>query len=144
MSDADEVPIEKVPTKKSKKISLAETEEKPAVEETVKPREYVMTPARKEALERMKIARQKKVLEIQQKKAEDLRVLEEAKSKKKAPAKKKKQVIVYESESSSEEENQIIIRRKRKPAKKTVAEETVPDDDDTPPPPPFIPRLRRL
>ena len=135
MSDADEVPIEKVPTKKSKKISLAETA---VEEEQKKTREYVMTPARKEALERMKIARQKKVLEIQEKKAEDLRILEEAK--KKAQKKTKKQVVVYQSESSSEDE--IIIRKKRKPAKKAVVEET--DDDDTPPPTPIVPRLRRL
>ena len=117
----------------------------PANEKQAKKKEYVMTPARAEALERMKVARAKDVLEIQKGKAEVVAILEASRSKKlekKIKKEAKKQVIVLESESSEEEEDQIIIRRKRKPTKIQAEEKVLPPSP--PPTPPIPPRLRRL
>ena len=131
-----------------------------------KKREYVMTEARKAALERCKAARKKVGEESKAKKeqakemvkqilkGEDKPLAQQSESidSQKAAAeekvvvsqkpekkkKKTKQVIVFESDSdSSEEENQIIIRRKRSKAKKE------PEVIQEPQPQP-IPRLRRL
>lgn len=88
-------------------------------------REYVMTPARKAAIERMRAAKEKKNAEINAKKDADKKILETAKAQQQTQAqpkpkrKTRKNVIVIEDESSSsEEENKIVIRRKNKKHKK--------------------------
>jgi hypothetical protein len=171
----DEIPIEK-PSKKKEKNSLQhslqqeipKTEEVHSLKEKKKQtREYVMTPARAAAVERMKEARLKKAAEANEtkaKKAEHIqKLLEEDNAKKdkdnakkleveseeeeivkpKQKKKPRKQVIVFESESESEEENQIIIRRKRKQPKdiaQVLPAQVLPE------PPQVLPilRLRRL
>ncbi len=111
--------------------------EKPVIS---KPRkEFVMTEARLQAVERMKAARALNCKAINDKKAEEKAIIEKAKKKKPAP---KKQVIVYDSESSSGEENQIIIRRKRAKKETKPEPELEYDYRDEPPEPPQ--RLRRL
>ena len=154
MSDSES--IEKKP-KQKKNVKPVEVKVPEKIIEVIDPeiatavktkREYVMTPARLAALERMQLARSKKVEEIQKGKADVVAILDAAKNKKAEKKMKKeaqKQVIVLESESSEEEEDQIIIRRKRKPttaAKKTEAEIILPPSP--PPTPPMPPRLRRL
>ena len=115
---------------------LADIEDIQVEKQPKKKREYVMTEARKLALERMKLGRKKKVDEINKKKEEDKQLLEKAK--KKPPKKPKvKQVIVMEDSGSSEEENQVIIRRKR--AKKTVEKRPESPEYEE-----VRPRLRRL
>ena len=103
--------------------------------EIIKPkqkREYVMTEARKLALERMRVGRDKKNLEINAKKDADKAILEAVKSAKKT--KQKKPVVVYES--SSEDEPEIIIKKRRKPTQ-------LPEPEYEPEP--IIPfRLKRM
>jgi len=150
--------IEKKPKTKTKKVVESEAtivgevkdEVKEEVKEevTVKPkkaREYVMTPARAAALERMKAARLNKNAQINETKTKQKELVDALLSKKseeetvevqKKVKKNKKQVIVIDEDSSSEEENQIVIRRKRAKAKPEVVKEVSQE------PLPFI--LRRL
>jgi hypothetical protein len=148
MSDeiSDEEKIEKQ-VKKPKVDTEPEVSEKKPKQK----REYVMTEARKAALDRCRAGRVKKGEETKAKKdqAKELvkQIMTEDKPLKEEPEpvvvkkekkKKTKQVIIFESDSDSdEEENQIIIRRKRSKTKK----EPEPPKVEEPPP---VFRLRRL
>ena len=149
--DADD--IEKKPTTKAKKViekPLSEEKSVDVLEEEIQPaktkkaREYVLTPARAAALERMKAARAAKCSQINETKTKQkelvnvlLKENEEQKEEPKKVKKSKKQVIVLDDDSSSEEENQIVIRRKRAKAKPEVVTKEVFQE-----PIPFL--LRRL
>lgn len=104
-----------------------------------KKREYVMTPARKEAFERMKAGRAKKNEMLKEKKEMDKQILENAyneeqpsKVKKQTKNRRRKNVIVLEDESSSsDEENRIVIRRKTKKKKKKPVITNTPESSET-------------
>ena len=121
-------------------------EEPSPIEKPVKKkREYVMTEARRLAVERMKEARKLKVEAINKAKIEDRKILEKVRSKPLKRKPKPKQVIVIESDSSSEEENQIIFRRKRSkrpPKTPPLPPPPSPVFEENEPSPP--PRVRRL
>lgn len=116
-----------------------------------KKREYVMTPARALALERMKEGRKKKLEEVN----DHAKIVDPTpviaplspplapSALLPAPTKRKKQtkqVIVIDSDSSSDDEHQIIIRRKKKIAEKVIAESPKIAAES----PPRVSRLRRI
>ena len=108
-----------------------------------KKREYVMTEARKLALERMKEGRARKGNEALERKANDAKILEKGKKELEKKKRKPKQVIVYDSGSSSEEENQVVIRRKRKTVKLPVLSEAREEKEEIVEKPATF-RLKRL
>ena len=149
MSDenSDEEKIEKQVKEQKEKTVTVVSEEKPKQK-----REYVMTEARKAALERCRVGRLQKGATSKAKKEQAKELVNKIMKEEtplepkeepeqvvvKKTKKKTKQVIVFESDSESdEEENQIIIRRKRSKAKK----EPEPPKPEEPAP---IFRLRRL
>ena len=107
-------------------------------------RNYVMTEARKLAVDRMKEGRKKKADTANLIKETDRLLLESAKAnitKPKPKPKPKKQVIVLDDNSSSDEENQIIIRRKKAKPRPETTHHSVEIPQEIPV---VIPRLKRL
>ena len=127
-------------------VEEKETEKKPR-----KKSEYVLTPARAAALEKMKAARTEKAAkqnEIKNTKNELVETLLREKTeevsqvnKEKKAKKITKQVIVFSSDTeSSEDEHQLVIKRKSKKTKEIIHEieaQVIPEIQP-------VPRLRRI